>query len=242
MYTCGVRNGTAYCWGTNDLSQLGNGNTTEQSSPVALTAAGGIASVSASAGGHTCAIGTDAALYCWGDDTSGQLGNGLGGSSSVPEQIGDQLDWAVVSTGARHTCAVKGPGSREGILYCWGSNQYGQTSTGTPGQSVTSPGSVGFNNSWITVSAGGDNSCAIDGADGSLSCWGRGHYGQLGTGSYQSTTILADVGTGPWVDVSVGTTATCAVKADQTMWCWGRGAVLPTGLSTEPLEVALPSP
>ena len=87
--------GSAYCWGNNNLGQLGNGTTTNSATPVAV--AGGLSFVSVSAGGHhTCGIisgslplGPTApfAVYCWGDNTYGQLGNSWTTSSSVPVNV-----------------------------------------------------------------------------------------------------------------------------------------------------------
>src|SRR5690606_1575630 len=71
---------------------------------------------------HTCAV-ADGSAYCWGSDTAGQLGNGDGGNSSVPVEVGGLLTGKTVTsitTGQNHTCAIA-----DGAAYCWGVGNLG---------------------------------------------------------------------------------------------------------------------
>ncbi len=88
---------------------------------------------SVTAGGlHTCAVRTDATLWCWGNNASGQLGDGYSATRTAPAQIG-AATWARVSAGVAHTCATR----VDGTLWCWGSNQYGQLGDGSTANRMT---------------------------------------------------------------------------------------------------------
>jgi alpha-tubulin suppressor-like RCC1 family protein len=128
-HTCAVKTDhTLWCWGLNNDDQLGDGNATE--SPVPVQVSGHAADWAAvTAGGiHTCAVKTDHTLWCWGDNTYGQVGDGSTTTRTVPVQVsGHAADWAAVTAGLFHTCAVK----TDGTLWCWGWNPDGQLGDGT---------------------------------------------------------------------------------------------------------------
>src|SRR5699024_9524799 len=87
----------------------------------------------------TCAIDVDDGLYCWGDNTFGQLGNGkTEGRQTSPVAIGTGHAWRQVSTGGSHVCAL----STTGKAYCWGRNLSGQLGTGKEGGGSSRPAAV----------------------------------------------------------------------------------------------------
>jgi alpha-tubulin suppressor-like RCC1 family protein len=148
-HSCGVATaGAAYCWGWNQYGQLGVGTTTGpqqcaalgsttpcSTSPVAVS--GGLTFTSGSAGGgHTCALTTAGAAYCWGDNSSGQLGNGTTTNSSTPVPVAGGLTFTAISSGSIHTCGITAKGS----IYCWGSNAWGELGNGAYGAGVYSTG------------------------------------------------------------------------------------------------------
>ncbi|GIF00655.1 hypothetical protein Ari01nite_81190 [Paractinoplanes rishiriensis] len=82
-HTCGLgSDGTAYCWGQGSYGQLGNGNTADQLTPVAVDAPPGVTFTQLTAGtNHSCGLGSDSKGYCWGQGGDGQLGIGGGPTS-----------------------------------------------------------------------------------------------------------------------------------------------------------------
>src|SRR6266480_5260325 len=104
----------AYCWGEGYAGKLGDGSTSDRSSPVLV--AGGVRFVSLSAGGHhTCAVTAAGAAYCWGYNVYGQLGVGTTtgpescptanpdvpvSCSTVPVLVAGGISFAAVSAGA----------------------------------------------------------------------------------------------------------------------------------------------
>jgi hypothetical protein len=83
-------------------------------------------------------------LYCWGDNSEGQVGDGtVGEQRPAPKKIGTNGVWATVSAGGFHTCAI----STGKSLYCWGSNFAGQIGDGT-GEQRPSPKKIGTSGAW----------------------------------------------------------------------------------------------
>lgn len=131
-----------YCWGANGYGQLGltlpDGSDTWPL-PLRITAFGSEGDSSASvrslsAGtGHTCALDEDRAVWCWGDDSSGQLGDGMIGPGGPTARLVDGSFTArALSAGMLHTCAV----DEENVTWCWGSNAAGQLGAAEPPTSL----------------------------------------------------------------------------------------------------------
>jgi alpha-tubulin suppressor-like RCC1 family protein len=130
-HSCAVKtDGTLWCWGGNLSGQLGSDSiavlpTAQTSDPVQVT---GTTWKSVSAGqSHTCAVTVDGTLWCWGDNSEGQLGDGTEDSESTPVAVGSGQTWTMVAAGISHTCALATGGS----LWCWGDNSAGQLGIGS---------------------------------------------------------------------------------------------------------------
>jgi hypothetical protein len=132
-HTCGLTTGGyAYCWGFNDQGQLGNGSTTNSSSPVPVATS--LTFVSLAAGGeHTCGLTSTGAAYCWGDNFRGDLGDGTGTPRSLPVAVLGGIPFVRLTAGNSHTCGV----TSGGAAYCWGDNQAGALGLGSNVASLT---------------------------------------------------------------------------------------------------------
>lgn len=78
---------------------------------------------------HACGIAnsvsplrTPLPAYCWGENSSGQLGDGATENSAIPVPVAGNLSFRIVATGGRHTCGI----SDDNGTYCWGDNTFGQ--------------------------------------------------------------------------------------------------------------------
>jgi alpha-tubulin suppressor-like RCC1 family protein len=175
---------------------------------------------------HACISFSDNKLWCQGDNTYGQIGNG--GSSpatSLNYTISDVIN---SSCGHYHTCAVKS----DGTVYCWGNNTYGQLGdwTVTP---RNSPINVPGLSDVIKISCGADHTAVIK-SDGTVYCWGSNSKGQLGDGtttSHKSPAIVPGL-TNNIIQIETGLAHTCALSADGYVYCWGSNSNGQIGDST----------
>lgn len=154
-HTCALRaGGDLYCWGANYSGQLGQGDLNSRSAPTLVPAPDGIPWESVSAGpAHTCAVQSDGSAWCWGEGISGELGSNDPSSSVLPVRVlfdewnllraGGEIPYVGRSTGegpytspgSQHTCGLK----RDGTLWCWGGNTFGQRGDGTASSAVPIP-------------------------------------------------------------------------------------------------------
>lgn len=217
-HTCGLHSdATLWCWGANGHGQLGLNSTTDQSAPVQVGTASW-KSVTAD-GSSTCAIRSDNSLWCWGQDDTGQLGNGSTSADvKAPAKVGSAT-WSRVQLDGGTGCAVQGTASSGG-LWCWGDDTDGEVGDGRTGTVVTAPVQIGTVTTWNGLGVGLGHACAVR-TDNSLWCWGGNNTGQLGTGRDRETGVSpTQVGTG-YTAVTAGDMFSCGVKTDNSLWCWG---------------------
>lgn len=180
---------------------------------------------------HSCAIGTDGTLWCWGNNFRGQLGDGTNDDRGIPTRVGDDEDWKAVTAADSHSCAVK----EEGTLWCWGHAAGGRLGIGSTGEQheFPTPQLVGSDSNWQEVQTLSRHTCGIR-DDQSLWCWGPNTNGRLGLGHTDSQNtpqlVAADES---WIDIGVGQAHTCAVRDDGTLWCWGMGNFHRLGLGDD---------
>jgi alpha-tubulin suppressor-like RCC1 family protein len=219
VHGCGLANGRAYCWGTIGEGLLGNGVTTALYSPTKI---GGDRWTAIAGGSGQCGLRDDGALMCWGNPGSVGLGFGNTDPVGAPTRLGTDTWSAVAVSNSFSQCGIRG-----GKPYCWGDNSAGQLGIGNTMFPQLSPVAVNVpgGSQWTEIAIA-NHACAIA-SDATLWCWGANDSGQLGTGTTGGPTTepIAPLG-GAWLHVAVAdfgavTGATCGIKTDHTLWCWG---------------------
>jgi alpha-tubulin suppressor-like RCC1 family protein len=213
---CGVEQVTnaLFCWGNNPQGQVGDGTTTNRSSPTAVSGGGAYRTVVAGLN-HACAITTAGPLHCWGLNGSGQLGDGTTTNQSVPSAIALPQPLVALALGFSHSCGL----TAAGAAYCWGSNTVGQLGDGST-TNRSAPTVVSGSFIFQSLAATGSQTCGLTTA-GALYCWGGNGSGQLGDGTTTNRSVPTLVGTGPYAAVTLGSNHTCARTAIGAASCWG---------------------
>jgi alpha-tubulin suppressor-like RCC1 family protein len=222
QHSCAISSvGGLKCWGRNQYGKLGNGSAAGINSAVPVNVTGLSSGVAAVAPGidHTCALTTGGGVKCWGDDGSGQLGNGAGGSSNVPVDVtGLTSGVAAVASGGWHSCAV----TTGGAVKCWGYGVYGQLGNGGNSGSPTPVDVTGLGSGVAAVAAGEYHTCALT-TGGGIKCWGINTVGQLGDGTQDQSEVPVDVSGLPSGVSAIdgGGSFTCALTTGGGVKCWG---------------------
>ena len=202
IHTCAIASDDkAYCWGAGSSGQLGSGTTSMNKVPAAVNTTGVLAGKTikqiSAHGFHTCAVASDNKAYCWGNNTSGKLGNNSTTNSLIPAAVNTTGVLAgktikQISAGSMHTCAI----ASDDKAYCWGNNNFGVLGNGS---TVNSSVPVAVNTTGVLagktikqISAGTSHTCAIA-SDDKAYCWGDGYPGQLGNGSTVNSSVPVHV-------------------------------------------------
>lgn len=264
LTTCGVSIlGTGFCWGLNQRGVIGDsivplGDTTKSPSPIG---ANKIFKSVVTGWLHACGIATSGAAYCWGDNTSGQLGIGFADASvhNEPLLVSFTETFVQLSLGSKSTCGI----TPDHHALCWGLNSTGQLGDGTTTQR-TSPTVVAGGLKFVQIAvgsgfAGGTNvalpntgglqaswahTCALT-ETGVPYCWGWNGAGQVGDGTTNDRVSPVAVQGNLRVSViGLGGSSTCGMRGN-AVWCWGSNYVGQLGNGTfvnSPVPVAVLGP
>jgi alpha-tubulin suppressor-like RCC1 family protein len=160
--------------------------------------------------------------WAWGQDTSGQLGDGtrVPNKTSPVSVVGGFTDWIQVSGGTNHSLGLRA----NGTAWAWGIGTDGPLGDGTIVDKSSPVSVVGGYTDWIQVSGGGAHSLGLR-ANGTAWAWGSGNVGRLGDGTVVSRSSPVSVigGFTDWIQVS-GSGHSLGLRANGTAWAWGSGA------------------
>ncbi len=239
-HSCAIASdNNAYCWGEAGYGQLGNGSTTDRTTPVPVTATGALLGLTIKAisvgSTHTCAIASDNNAYCWGYNSTGQLGNGLTSTSTTPVLVTatgvlSGLTIKAISSGNTHTCAI----ASDNNAYCWGAGASGRLGNSAVANSLVP---VAVTNSGVlagltikSISAGTAHTCAIA-SNNKAYCWGEAGNGELGNNSTTDRSepyAVTVTGVLSGLDIlsiasgsKAGTAHTCVIASNNKAYCWG---------------------
>jgi alpha-tubulin suppressor-like RCC1 family protein len=230
-HVCGLDlQGSIWCWGDNNVGQLGIADVTQASAP-ALVGDPEVKWSELSVGAeHTCGI-TDHQVMCWGQNGDGQVAGSKAGTYNVPTPVqfaGTTPRFDHVAAGGSQSCALSA-----GTLWCWGREP--QNGVGA----VTVATQVGSLTDWTAISTGFDHTCGLSESQGVL-CWGTNGHDQTGTVGGSVTAPQPVAMPMPATKIVAGDLVSCAILVDGTLWCWGfnNGSQTITNL---PMDYAVPT-
>ena len=223
--------GVAYCWGADSLGQLGDGSPAVRQLQPVVVAGNNTFTVIRAGNTHTCALqDVTGYAYCWGANSTGQVGNGTGGNATdrvtTPVAVSGGNSFAQIDVGSSHTCALLTNQNASNKMYCWGWNDNGQLGIATTelcrGTVKCSriPLKLPSNVKLISITAGSTHTCGII-STGTAYCWGSNSNGQLGDGTTIDRAAPTAISTLQFKSIRSGRNFTCGVLLDNTARCWG---------------------
>src|SRR5450756_149320 len=239
--------GSAWAWGYNGYGQLGNGTTTNSSTPVAVTNGTSVTAI-AGGGNHSLALTSTGQVLAWGDNAYGELGNASITNSTTPVAVSLPSGTTVtaIAAGYNHSLAL----TSSGQVLAWGYNGDGELGNGTTtSSSIPVAVSLPSGTTVTAIAGGGQHSLALT-STGQVLAWGYNGDGELGTGNGTTNSSIPVA-----VSLPSGTTVTAiagggrhslALTSTGQVLAWGYNGYGGLGNGTifqnnTPVAVSLPS-
>jgi alpha-tubulin suppressor-like RCC1 family protein len=228
-HSCAITtSGDAYCWGSNEFGQLGVAIGTHNCArldrhvpceALPQLVAGGLKFQKIAAGGaHTCGLLTDGRIFCWGDNSQGQIGDPAVPFAVAPRAVVTASLFSDVVAGDSHACGLR----TDGVAACWGANDMGQLGVGNGGIGSATPVNANTNQRFASISAGAKRTCART-STGIPFCWGSHWVARSINGievtRSQSTPVQTFLSPA-FRQVSVGGEVTCGLTLNGAAYCW----------------------
>jgi alpha-tubulin suppressor-like RCC1 family protein len=214
-HTCALRgDGSLWCWGRNNLGQIGDGGTINRDRPTRVMSRTNDIKQVAAGDTHTCALIGDGTLACWGGIRTLGLAPGLLPAQTLPASIDGLPPSSRLVAGDTHTCALA-----DGGVYCFGLSDLGQAGERVAGRTVGPTRITGMDGA-TDLDAGSTHTCAV--VPEAARCWGGGSFGQLGVPRIDSGASVKPSPAAPWKQIAAGLRHTCALTAVGEVFCWGR--------------------
>ncbi|WP_168210504.1 RCC1 domain-containing protein [Persicimonas caeni] len=216
--------GQVTCWGENasyqltDVAPPGSGTP-----PITIPSLDDVVEI-AVGDNFTCARLLDWRVECWGDNARGQVGDGRGGEggsqmlASQPSVVAGLTDVIEVAAGGANACARL----RDGRVFCWGDNTFGQLRRHTPdyqNDHEPSPLENERADEAVQLCVGDGHVCSRSGRSSHVTCWGRNTEGAVGDHGFDEwgiETLVIDA-----IDIACGAHFTCALAEGGHVECWG---------------------
>ncbi|MEU7023832.1 Ig-like domain repeat protein [Streptomyces sp. NPDC046203] len=245
--------GHVLAWGYNVFGQLGNGTTTDSTTPVEVSLPAGTQITAIAAGyGHSLGLTSDGRVLAWGWNDYGQLGDGTTTNRTTPVEVDLPAGAEITAVSASHTGYFSLALTSDGRVLAWGINILGQlgngTSTGIDPNPTPIEAHLPAGTQATAIAAGGSHSLALT-SDGRVLAWGSNYLGQLGDGTTTQrntpvyTLLPADT---QITALAAGDYQSLALTSDDHVLAWGQNSAgqLGDGTTTDrttPVQTLLPA-
>lgn len=170
--------GSVWAWGLNNFGQVGDGTTTDRSTPTRVADLSNIFAVAAG-GFHSLALDRSGNVWAWGNNCCGQLGDVSSPNSTVPVRIADLVNVVAIAAGLKVSYAI----TTDGRVWAWGYNGEGELGAGTISAYTPHASPITDIANFQGISGGSGSAVALR-TDGTVWAWGRNFEGQIGDATF----------------------------------------------------------